>query len=106
MPAAEHPASDTVRCFVLTDIRMVGVPPRSVAIVSIAGRELTAITTPGPKPGSLIQLNLGDQGWVDAVVSWTGDEQSGVRLQREITPGELLGEATRRLPGAPERRMP
>ena len=105
MPTTEHLASDTARCFLLTDMRITEVLPRSVVIDSVSGRGLMAIMTQPPQPGSLVQFNLGDLGWVDAVVRWTGGRQVGVELQREIETGALLGQETRRLPGSTERRM-
>jgi hypothetical protein len=47
--------------------------------------------TQPPQPGTRVQFNLGDQGWVDGVVKWTGGKQLGVTLQREIDRAALLG---------------
>jgi hypothetical protein len=42
----------------------------------------------------LVQFDLGDAGWVDAVVRWTGGSQVGAELQREIETGALLSKET------------
>jgi hypothetical protein len=81
---------DTDRCFVLTDIRIAGNPSRSAVIDSISGRNLTAITAPRAEPGSSIQLDLGDQGWVDGVVRWSSDGQLGLRLQDDVEDERLF----------------
>lgn len=105
MPATEHLVSDTVRCFLLTDMRIIEAHPRSVVIDSLSRRDVTAITAPRPKPGSLIQLYFGDQGWVDAVVRWTDDEHLGLRLQHDIEADPLFENESSGLPAAPKTRV-
>jgi hypothetical protein len=91
MPASERSICPALSCFVLTEIRTIDAEAHSTLIDSISGNELTASMTQPPQPGTRVQFNLGDQGWVDGVVKWTGGKQLGVTLQREIDRAALLG---------------
>jgi hypothetical protein len=85
----EQPFRDT-RSFLFTDMRAPDGRLGTVLIYDLAAPELTGTTANPPEQGSTVQLNLGNLGWLDALVTSSSGNHFAARLVRAIIPGELV----------------